>query len=290
MEIISQAANHLIQKDTNTEYHANEEYVGASGLKIINQKSPYHFFHREPKEQTAAMIFGSAYHHFVLEPETFPSFYFVLDFSQRPESDKNFTSTKNKEWKADIEAKCKQNNWCIISAEDYATMNTMRTMLYQNPNIKALLVNGLAETSYYTTLNGVKVKTRPDYIKKRSIIDLKTCEDASPEGFSRQCKNFDYHLSAAFYQDVHEVIDGVKREIIFIAQEKSFPYYAQIYLASEGMLQQGRYEYTIALKLLKQAQETGNPQGYEIYAEPESRGIITLDLPAYAYREKNIQI
>src|SRR5690606_1177382 len=141
---------------------------------------------------------------------------------------------------------------------------------------------GEIELSHYTELNGVKVKVRPDKLKKRACIDLKTTDDASPAGFARSCHEFGYHISAALYLDVLETFGGKPRKFMFIAQEKKWPYVAQVYVASDALLAQGRYEYTIALERYKEALENG-AKGYEIYAEPGMQGIITLDLPHWAY-------
>ncbi|RNI26594.1 PD-(D/E)XK nuclease-like domain-containing protein [Rufibacter latericius] len=277
----------LIQKDSNSTYHSKKEYINASGLKTIFQKSPMHFANSEAKEPTPAMLFGTAYHDFVLEEDLFHSKYWTLDMSQRPENDKTMASNKNKAWKEEMELLNADRQ--LIGHDDLAKLQTMKKVLLSNPTIAGFLINGEAELSHYhQDFNGAAVRVRPDYLKPKVIVDLKTCQDASPEGFARQAHGFGYHIQAALYSDVLEDIYGTQRKFVFICQETTFPYAAQAYAVSENFLNQGRYEYSIALELYKKCQQTGEWPGYEIQALPEMRGLIELDLPVYAYRESKL--
>ncbi|MBA9078294.1 PD-(D/E)XK nuclease-like domain-containing protein [Rufibacter quisquiliarum] len=277
----------LVQRDTNAEYHAKRDYINASGLKTIIQKSPFHLANAEEKEPTPAMLFGTAYHTYVLEPLDFLDQYWSLDLSKKPEPLQDFRNTKNKEWKASQEAK--NTGKTLISNEDILRLVAMKDVLFANPTIAGFLIDGDYELSHYhEDFYGARVRVRPDYLKPKVIVDLKTCEDASPEGFARQCHNFGYHIQAALYTDVLESIYGVSRKFVFICQEKTYPYAAQAYAASDSMIEQGRYEYSLALETYKKCLATGEWPGYEMYAQPEMRGLIELDLPTWAYRESKL--
>lgn len=277
----------LVQKDTNAEYHAKEEFINASGLKTIIKRSPFHLVNCEQKEPTPAMLFGTAYHDYVLEENLFHARYWTLDTSLRPEADKTMASNKNKAWKEEMELMNAGKQ--LISEEDLQKLATMKKALLANPTIAAFLLNGEAELSHYhQDFEGAKVRVRPDYLKPKVIVDLKTCEDASPEGFARQCHNFGYHIQAALYMDVLESIYGTSRKFVFICQEKTFPFAAQAYAASDSLIEQGRYEYTLALETYKRCLASGEWPGYEMYAEPEMRGLIELNLPVWAYKESKL--
>jgi glutaredoxin-related protein len=274
----------IIKRDHILEYHGNKDYVSSSGLKLIYRKSPLHYFNQQETEASPAMVFGSAYHTYVLEQDRFHEEYFVLDINQRPDVNMTMAAKVNKEWKEALLA-VNSGKTCLESS----TMQQIEAMyeaLTANPAIRKVLIEqpGEVELSHYAELNGVKVKVRPDKLKQKVIIDLKTTEDASPTGFARNCYEFGYHLSAAMYCDVLESIDQNQRRFMFVAQEKKWPYVAQLYVASEAMLAQGRYEYTIALDRYKEALETGVSKGYDLHAPAEMQGIIELDLPVWAYK------
>ncbi|MEJ8803160.1 PD-(D/E)XK nuclease-like domain-containing protein [Pontibacter sp. H249] len=277
----------LIQKDSNAYYHAQTNFIGSSGLKLINKKSVFHYFNQPPQKQSSTLVFGSAYHTLVLEPEQFEKEYYCLNDCEKVAEigGANPRATKlYKEWRAEQEA-LNEGKICL-SLDDYQKLMDMHKALFSNASIKQLFSKGTAEVSHYVDYAGVNVKVRPDYLKSKAIVDLKTCEDASPEGFSRAAANYGYHLQAALYCDVLEHATQEERLFVFVAQEKEYPYAAAIYKPTEGFMAQGRYEYQLALDKYTQALNSGLHHGYEMYAPEEAQGVIELDLPAYAYKEK----
>ncbi|NEM96195.1 PD-(D/E)XK nuclease-like domain-containing protein [Pontibacter burrus] len=286
-QIQLQGESYLVQSDSNAFYHAQTHFIGSSGLKLINKKSVYHFFNQPEQKQSPTLVFGSAYHTLVLEPEQFDEEYFCLNDAEKVAEigGANPRATKvYKEWRAEVEA-ANMGKTCL-STEDYQKLQEMRDALFSNPSIKQLFAKGIAEVSHYVDFGGVQVKVRPDYLKPKAIVDLKTCEDASPEGFSRAAANYGYHLQAAFYADVVEYASQEERLFVFVAQEKEYPYAAAIYKPTEGFMAQGRYEYQLALDKYTEALQTGQHKGYESCAAADTHGVIELDLPAYAYKEK----
>jgi hypothetical protein len=88
---------------------------------------------------------------------------------------------------------------------------------------------GAAEESFYwiDEATGLLCKCRPDYRipERRILVDLKSCEDASPEAFARTIFNYTYYIQAGFYLDgVSQVLAEPYRTFIFIAVEKTPPY------------------------------------------------------------------
>jgi exodeoxyribonuclease VIII len=90
-----------------------------------------------------------------------------------------------------------------------------------HPYANALLSHGKAEESFWAddTPTGLRVKARPDWYFGGTIVDLKTCQDASPSGFARACATFSYHVQAAHYLNV-----TFAERFIFIAVEKTYPF------------------------------------------------------------------
>jgi len=288
--------NKLI-KISNKFYHGESEHIGHSSL-LRYLKSPRYVkwwndlpADADEKKSTAAMQFGSAAHSFVLEPETFEAEVFVMNELMRPEPDKTFVSTKNREWKANIiEA---NSNKTIITNEDYQTLCDMKAVLFADKRIQVLLSGGQAEMSLFMEFKGVKTKIRCDYIKNiliknAPIIDYKTTDDASPEGFNKAMANYNYHVQAAYYLDILNQFQEQDRQFIFIVQEKKPPFIFGIYRCSISDIEAGRVIYEKLLDLHKWCIEENDWKGMEIFAE-NPQGIIETRLPAYsANKELNL--
>ncbi len=272
----------LIQNMSNADYHASKA-VSSTQLKTIASKSLAHYVYNlnNPTQQTEALAFGSAYHKIVLEPDTFEKEFFVIDESKRPEPDKDFRNSKNKEWKQ--QQMVANAGKTLITSWDYTRLRSMQEVLLNNPFTADLIKScDEIESSIFSEMNGMDVRVRPDAFNQRLILDLKSTEDCSPDGFSRTSASMFYHLQAAFYTDVTAHIDGIKRQFVIIAQEKTAPYVAQIYIVPEHVISQGRHEYKAALEKLKIACETGEFPAYE---SKEMGGIRDLYLPNWAMRE-----
>lgn len=240
---------------TAEEYHADKSRISASGLKIIAGQSLRHFKEQQEggTEETAALLFGGAYHCFVLEPEMFYAKYILFDETNRTEKDKGMTSNKNKEWKANFYADAEAAGEYVITREDYEKIVSMRTALFQNADIAALLTGGQAEVSFHFDVGTVQGKCRFDYVKGGMAIDLKTTIDASPRAFGMDAYRRKYHIQAAFYSDVLTAEQGRKAAFYYIAQEKKPPYISQLYVVSDSVIERGRTEYLNALEKLQAA-------------------------------------
>jgi hypothetical protein len=284
-------------KDSNELYHSKNEYISASGIKMI-KKSPLHFIEEERKE-TEAMFFGSAYHTFILEENLFKEEYFVFDETdilsilKSEGSLKPRGTNKYKDWEAEQQEKAAGK--IMLDLPTFRTIEAMKKRLLSHRYVKSLLSGGEAEKSIYCdvelfTGQRIKIKIRPDYKKgsKRIVSDLKTTNDASISGFPRNAAEFDYHIQAALYCDILEAIEGKKmsQSFFFIAQEKVKPFAFNVFEASPQFIAQGRYEYEQLLLLLCWCQENNKYPGYQVFTE-NKYGINTLNLPAYQIREIN---
>lgn len=283
---------------TEGDYYSLDEFISYSGLKNL-KKSPAHYrqYKDEPAEvETDAMAFGSAYHCYILEPEKFEKEYYVFDDDAIyqvliGEGFKSPRSTKQyKEW---MESEMRIiGDRKTIEKDLFQKIKDMKDQLMKHYYCRALLTGGEAEmsiTGVLQTVDGdIKVKAKPDYVKsdKRFIIDLKTTFDASVDGFSRAAADNDYHIQAAFYSDLLDMISGDGRgwTFFFIAQEKKKPYAFNIFEASPQFIGQGKYEYEQLLKLYKMCVEQNRWPGYQVFCEWKS-GNIELNLPKWAIKE-----
>ena len=224
------------KKDSNSEYHSHDS-ISASGLKIIYKKSVYHYLNREKFVSTPAMNFGSAVHSILLEPEK-------KEILALP-GNLNLRTKKDREYKKQL---IEDNpDKIIVSGEekeflDQIVQNAMNNELAN----KLLFTLDEIEYSYYGTYEEVPVRIRPDGIKKgRYIIDIKTCQDASPKAFRSAIYNYAYHLQACFYSEMLGYND-IHNQFRFIAIENRYPFDVAVYSLSNDLINRGKEAWRIA--------------------------------------------
>jgi len=186
---------------TNKEYHENKS-LGASLLKevLLNAKKFKQLWDGELKIESKNLDIGSALHKLALEPESFEE-----EFAVAPIVNKR-TKAGKEAWENFI----KENDGKIIlSAEDMNLVENMKAKLLKLPNFKKWLEVGVAEKSFFTEIDGVGMKCRPDLLVKTKkgyvVIDLKTMSgEATPDNFAKTSANYLYHLQEAVYRRVLE--------------------------------------------------------------------------------------
>ena len=108
------------------------------------------------------------------------------------------------------------------------------------------------------------------------IVDLKTCKDASPDGFAKHVANFAYHVQAAHYLDGFEALTGGKAAgYVWIAVESEAPHAVAIYTADAEMMERGSLQRTKALDLIATCRHEGKWPGYPVEVQ-------RISLPAWA--------
>ena len=250
---------------TNAEYHAADG-ISKSDLDLIH-RSPAHY-KAARHEDTPALRFGTAFHCAVLENDRFNETYTVIEGDRRT----NVVKAAIK----DAEAAGK----IILTADDFNALMGMAQAVFKNPICAALLRGSLKEHSVFSELDGVRVKCRPDgwSTEKGVLFDLKSTEDASPEGFARTVAKYRYHVQDAFYRHVVASAtncDADDLSFIFIAVEKKPPFAVALYQFDELAALQGWVDAREDLRRYKTAKDTGKWGGY-------SPRIETLSLPRWA--------
>ena len=204
----------------------NVEALSASGAKLL-LKSPahYRYWKDNPKEPTPAMVFGTVVHALVLEPQRDLSNVCAIKTL-------NWTTKEGKEEKANLEA----SGLPIISQFDLDRAYRVRDAVWSMKQCEDLLTGcSIEENVQWTGYSSlVNCKAGIDAIGNNHIIDLKTCMDASPEGFAAQIRRFKYDLQAAHYLEA-----AVERDIhsfVFVAVETQPPYAVGIYKLDDNTL------------------------------------------------------
>ena len=250
---------------SNADYHADPA-VSASHLKEI-ARSPYHYWARYldplrlPVEPTPAMRFGSLVHCAVLESDQLQSRYGVCG----PRNTKAGKEQAEQMAAAGIEA---------VTASDMLTANRIADSVRSHPAAAALLAKGKAEQSFWwdDLPTGLRCKCRPDWYQGSTVVDLKTCTDASPAAFARSVATYGYHLQAAHYL---AGLHGAER-FVFIAVEKTSPYAVAVYELDAAALAAGRTMRDNAMATIATCKATDSWPGYG------DTSVQTLSLPGWA--------
>lgn len=256
---------------SNAGYH-EQPAISKSGLDRINQ-SPAHYqsWLSEPRQETPALIFGSAAHCQVLEPESFWDRYI-----ESPDGIDRRTSAGKLAWAAFEKTAAGK---IPLKKDDVERLQKIATSINTHPSAAELLQDGIAEASCFAEIWGVDVKCRPDWLRDDGIVvDLKTTDDASPDAFSRSVAKYRYHVQAAFYSDILAIRGRPVSAFIFIAVEKTPPYAVSVFELDPSSLEAGRDAYQRNLDTYKRCVETGQWPAY-------SNAIETLSLPRWAFAE-----
>ena len=256
-------------------YHLHPA-VGHSGLvRIMRSPAHYREYVTHPPEATPAMQLGTAFHTALLEPDRFGDAFVVAPrFDRRTKDGKAAAEA----WEADNAGKI------ALSAEQMAAIQSMAYLVRCHTGADKLLSHGLAEMSGFWTdpEAGIECKCRPDFLVMEGdriigIVDVKTCCDASADGFARAIATLGYDVQAAFYQDGVKTLTGRTIPFYFIAVEKDAPYAVAAYKASDEVIEVGRTKYRGALQLLTWCREHDTWPAYQPNGEIE-----TINLPRWA--------
>jgi len=224
---------------SNDEYHRGPG-ISKSHLDAIASKSPRHYWHkylnpdREPEEPTPAKVLGSAVHSAILEPDLFTQQYVANPGIER----------RSNAGKAEYAAFLAENTGkTILTDEQMQAALAVRDAVHRHPVAAGLLRGGVAEQSFYAAdpEYGELIKCRTDYLAGDMIVDVKTTDDASPNGFGKSAANFRYPLQVAWYHDVLDAAFGEHPpHWVFLAVEKEPPYAIGIYFVEPEDVQRAR--------------------------------------------------
>lgn len=194
---------------------------------------------------------------------------------------------------SDVLAEWQQNNGhrIVMSKPEWEMIARMRHAVMAHPAASHLLLRG-----------------------KNVVIDLKTTDDASPEGFSKSIANWRYDVQAAFYLDglrealrqanqlppVEGVAElsaywvdqetgvlcrcrpdfwhGEPKHFAFIAVEKKPPHAVAVYVLDDDSMASGRAQYRANLETLAACKANDNWPGY-------GDKVQTISVPAWHLRK-----
>ena len=119
---------------------------------------------------TAAMLFGTLVHSMVLEPESVDALYLASPrFDRRTKAGKEALA----EFEAQAEGKV------VVDMDTFQRAQRTAEAVLTHPTAGPLFKGGNAEITARWEQHGLPCKARVDYYQGRSIVDLKTTQDAS---------------------------------------------------------------------------------------------------------------
>ncbi len=273
-------------------YRRRLDEASASGLKQM-LRSPAHFKHwcanPEDDKQSPALTFGTALHCAVLEPEVFDRTYIVLpaDAPNYPTSRQwgakkpSIDSLAAMDWWRQFEAE--NAGMTRLSAADYDKVRRMADSAIAHPIARNLLVGGDREITFRWTdeETGIACKSRADlYAAGDFLVDLKSCRDASSEGFARAVVTYHYDLQVQHYLSGIRANGDNIRWAVLLAVESEAPYVCQPHILDSRAEERGWNLRQKAIKRQAECLRTGKWPGY-------GEGINEVQLPTWAFYSEN---
>lgn len=178
---------------SNLDYHADRIHLSSSSLKSVLH-DPQQFFREyilNERVQSDADHFaeGSLVHSLILEPDKVATDYAIFEGLRK----------SGKLWE---QFKAEHIGKTLISSPQMLRCERLLKAYNNMPTACNLIRDGFAEHNMTSTIRGVPVKARADYIvpQNRVIIDVKTTSMASDiDLFKQTVEQYSYHLSAALY-------------------------------------------------------------------------------------------
>lgn len=235
----------LVKNMPNDAYHAYPA-INKSSLDLIS-RSPAHYAFAPPREQTRAMVIGSAIHAAILEPASFASDYLLL---------KDITDRRSSEYKQAVKAHSADY---VLTGKEAQQVTDMQASV-QRSSAAPMLTGGYAELAVFATdpETGELCKIKIDYLTADLIaIDLKSTQDI--RDFYKSVGNYNYHMQDAFYSDVFEWATGQPLQAFrFLAVEKELPCAVKLFELDHIAKQAGRKMYRDALNTYAECNASGH--------------------------------
>jgi PDDEXK-like domain of unknown function (DUF3799) len=285
--------------------------------------TPAHFveYLRQKKEVTPAMRFGNLVDCLVLTPDDFPDKYIIVpeDMPARPSSASYETFERGgknaphvlsaikrwQEFEAMVQEQENAINTAAIDQAAAAGLPPPRTkrieVITQEWFKEALLIANRVHTNpvskkYLAMIEQTQVRMKwrnretdlpvvgfIDGDSPSVIVDFKTAEDASREGFISQAYKLGYHIQCGAYLDGAATLQHRYPDYVNIVVEKSPPYGVAVYRADKDYIKLGSAHYQFLLQSILYCKE--NNLWHETYEYNKPFGYHHLELPAWGRRE-----
>lgn len=264
------------------EYHSHAS-ISRSGLVEVG-KTPKHYWYKYlsgeyQDKKTNALRFGGGFHTLTLENHKFKDVCAIIpkDAPRRP-SITQINAKKPSEdtlkqiaWWSEFDEKNRIKT--LIKADELAEMKLMAESVLAEPMSKKVInASGKIEASFFWHDDNYEIdlKCRPDYYRDDGIVlDLKTCESAAGEEFERSIANYFYDVQAYMCMEGIEKVTGKRpASFIFVCVEKTPPYCAAFYSATDELLESGRIRFNHLADIYAACRKKNHWPGYGHFIRP----------------------
>lgn len=199
-----------------------------TALKLV-RRSPAHYKAwidgTLPSEDTPALAFGRAFDCALLTPDVFERHYI-----ERPD----FGDLRLKDNRAAKKAfDAEHDGLTPVSFDDMLTIRNMIESIKRHPLAGTMVRDGQPQMtlSWKDKESGLRCKSRLDYYVRSlaMIVDVKTCDDASEEGFRKAVAKYGYATQDALYRAAAAELGLPITHFVFLAVEKAPPYAVATY-------------------------------------------------------------
>ena len=301
---------------SNYQYHADTEHINGSGLWEIYNGCPALWRYGE-KEETDAMLYGTAGHCATLEPERFDAAYARMPTKEDFGTELLVTVSDMNSWakergikglsgktKAEMikiiqttgepvqiydvireEAEKAAAGKCMLEGSDYDAIMQMRAVIHANSYYSSLLSGAYSEVSILGELLGEPSKVRFDCLTRGGdIIDYKTAVSAKPDEFFRHAARLGYFMKMAMQHDMFvEAYGHAPRSVNLLVQEKKSPFIPALIRLTDEQLRIGRIQLRSAMEIYKACKKANSWPGYSM-----GNPVIEMETPEWFKKQFNL--
>ena len=248
---------------SNAEYHADERLGRSTAWKLITSCPAvvaHEMAYPRPTD-SLALIMGSCTHAATLEPV-------LLDkqFAIKPEEIDGKSSRTNHYKEVFESMQLRNPNIQWLNRSDYRTCVDMAESAREHPLLKTYLSDQetMIEQTGFFECKGVQCKVRPDLYNPGAgvVIDIKTTQDASEQGFRKSIRRFGYAFQAAWYLNALRILGLKPKQFVFLCVEKTPPYLTAAYEISTAEVERELIRVHDACDTYKKCMDTGIWPGY----------------------------
>lgn len=228
------------------EYHANPAY-GSTDIRnfLESPKKLWDTRNGIRSGETKAQELGTAFHAYLLEPETFASLYAIKPAGT------DMRTKAGKEWR-------EQNPQPRMISE--SELDTIKRMVDRMPpDIRQMLVGNLTEVSLYADILGIPCKARVDSITTDYglMFDIKTINNINQ--IESHIYKYGYYIQSEYYKPIIEACTGQKlRNKYNVFCETQSPYRTKLIELDVDYQLLGADKVKQALEGIRKCIETGD--------------------------------
>lgn len=284
LPLLSTFAPGLYPKLPASLYHQRELGLASKSVLDLVHRSPAHYKAWvdgvADNEETPALIFGSAFHCSLFEPDRFlvdyalePDFGDLRAVTGRTTSEQaKANKDRRDEWRVN------HQNTIALSVADHNTILGMTKAVSNHSLVSRMIRDGEPELTlrWKDEETGLQCKSRTDYYveKLAMVADVKTTMDASYEAFRKSIAKYRYYVQDAMYRRGFSALGKPLKHFIFIACEKTPPYAIATFTLNMDGVALGNEHATKDMLKLSACLRTNDWPGY-------ANGIQQVDLPPW---------